>query len=323
MDNKETTPDISVFLASAIHDMKNSLSVLINFLEGFHTELDDSTKGKMAPMLYEVKRVNNNLVQMLAIYKVGNEFYPFDLTENSIDEFTREIVMQNQTLLDNLGVTLELDYDEDLAWYFDRELVSGVITHALNNAVRYTLDKLRLSVRSDGSALVIRVEDNGTGYSDSLLEMGNTVSKGVDFASGSTGLGTIFFIHGCETPPEPREYRLHELGERWEIWRRLLCAAPSLRVTKMETHHVYIRFHVRKPGEFLIIDDFQGMRVDAARNAENISASRTYQHSREWQRGAWHYLEQSDKYDAVLCDYNLGRGEKRPANPGGSESIAA
>lgn len=192
MDKKESTPDISAFLASAIHDMKNSLSVLINFLEGYHTELDDSTKSKMAPMLYEVKRVNNNLVQMLAIYKVGNEFYPFDLTENSIDEFVREIIMQNQTLLDNLGVTLELDYDEDLTWYFDRELVSGVISHALNNAVRYTLDKLRLSVRSTGDELVIRVEDNGSGYTDSLLETGNAVSKGVDFASGSTGLGLFF-----------------------------------------------------------------------------------------------------------------------------------
>ncbi|MDD5241897.1 MAG: HAMP domain-containing sensor histidine kinase [Sulfuricella sp.] len=192
MDNQETPPDITAFFASAIHDMKNSLCVLINFLEGYHTGLDENLKSEVAPMLYEVKRVNNNLVQMLAIYKVGNEFYPFEMTENAIDEFVSEIVMQNQTLLDNLGITLELDYDKDLTWYFDRELVSGVISHALNNAMRYTHDKLRLLITNEDDYLVIRVEDNGTGYSAGMLETGNAVSKGVDFASGSTGLGLFF-----------------------------------------------------------------------------------------------------------------------------------
>lgn len=193
MDNQETHPDVTAFFASAIHDMKNSLCVLINFLESHHTELDDNLKEKVAPMLYEVKRVNNNLVQMLAIYKVGNEFYPFEMSENSIDDFVSEIVMQNQTLLDDLGVTLELDYDKDLTWYFDRELVSGVVSHALNNAMRYTHDKLRLFITTnDDGHLVIRVEDNGTGYSASMIETGDAVNKGVDFATGSTGLGLFF-----------------------------------------------------------------------------------------------------------------------------------
>lgn len=192
MEKQETHPDITAFFASAIHDMKNSLCVLINFLEGHHEEFDESLKKKVAPMLYEVKRVNNNLVQMLAIYKVGNEFYPFEMSENSIDEFVGEIVMQNQTLLDDLGVTLELDYDKNLTWYFDRELISGVVSHALNNAMRYTKDKLRLFVTHEDDHLLIRVEDNGTGYSASMIEAGNAVNKGVDFASGSTGLGLFF-----------------------------------------------------------------------------------------------------------------------------------
>lgn len=192
MDNQEAHPNTTAFFASAMHDMKNSLCVLINFLEGHHAEFDEALKKKVAPMLYEVKRVNNNLVQMLAIYKVGNEFYPFEMTENSVDEFVSEIVMQNQTLLDDLDVTLELDYDKDLTWYFDRELISGVVSHALNNAMRYTKDKLRLYVANEDDHLLIRVEDNGTGYSSGMIEAGNAVSKGVDFASGSTGLGLFF-----------------------------------------------------------------------------------------------------------------------------------
>jgi signal transduction histidine kinase len=67
-----------------------------------------------------------------------------------------------------------------------------VISHALNNATHYTKDKLLLSVKEEGGELVIRVEDNGSGYPSSVLEAGDAVSKGVDFASGSTGLGLYF-----------------------------------------------------------------------------------------------------------------------------------
>jgi signal transduction histidine kinase len=190
--SKETTPDISAFLASAIHDMKNSISVLINFLEDNVARLEPAAQRQAAPMLYEVKRVNINLIQILSIYKVGNRFYPFDLVENSIDDFVEEIVAQNKTLLDYLGIILYLDYDEELTWYFDRELVSGVISHALNNAAHYTKDKLKLSLKEENGELVVRVEDNGSGYPDSVLKAGDAVSKGVNFASGSTGLGLYF-----------------------------------------------------------------------------------------------------------------------------------
>ena len=192
MENKETAPDISAFLASAIHDMKNSISVLIRFLDDNITTLDPEAQRAAAPMLYEVQRVNDNLLQMLAIYKVGNQFYPFDLAENSIGEFVREVAEQNKSLLDYLGITLDIDCDEDLYWYFDHELVAGVVSHALNNASHYTKDRLRLAAKEENGELVIRVEDNGSGYPANVLEAGDAVNKGVNFASGSTGLGLYF-----------------------------------------------------------------------------------------------------------------------------------
>ncbi|MDD5383677.1 MAG: hypothetical protein PHG89_02200 [Gallionella sp.] len=55
-NKKEATPDLSAFLASAVHDMKNSIGILINFLETNLTELGPDAQEKAAPMLYEVKR---------------------------------------------------------------------------------------------------------------------------------------------------------------------------------------------------------------------------------------------------------------------------
>ncbi len=191
-NQQEATPDISAFLASSINDMKNSVSVLIKFLNSNITELESDAQAKAAPMLYEAQRVNDNLIQMLAIYKVGNQFYPFDLTENSIGDFVQGVVEQNKSLLDYLGIELKLDFDEDMTWHFDRELVTGVISHALGNASRYNKGKLRLSVKEEDGELVIRVEDNGGGFPASVIEAGDAVKKGGNFSSGGTGLGLYF-----------------------------------------------------------------------------------------------------------------------------------
>lgn len=192
MDDKENAPDISAFLASAIHDMKNSVSVLIAFMNDNLTQLEPEAQRAAAPMFYEVERVNDNLIQMLAIYKVGNQFYPFDLTENSVAEFMIETANQSKSLLEYLGIELDIEYDEDLSWYFDQELVYGVISHALHNASRYTNGKLKISAREEDGELVVRIEDNGRGYPPAVLEAGIAVQKGVNFASGSTGLGLYF-----------------------------------------------------------------------------------------------------------------------------------
>lgn len=195
MDNIEQAPDITAFLASSIHDMKNSISVLINFMEDqlADIELQDSPAlRKMPPMLYEVKRVNSNLIQLLTIYKVGSTVYPFDLTENSLGEFMEEVLSQSKHLLDYQNIQMEYEFDPDLYWYFDRELVSGVISHALNNSAHYTKDKLRLSAKQTDAGLEFHIEDNGQGYPPSVLETGHAIEQGVNFSTGSTGLGLYF-----------------------------------------------------------------------------------------------------------------------------------
>ena len=188
-------PDLTMFIASAIHDMKNSLSVLTGFMEdslGDPTLREQPIYKKMAPMFYEVKRLNDNLLELLAIYKVDRKFYPFDLAEHSVQELVAEVEQQSGTLLTTQNVQLELDVPDDLYWYFDRDLVLGVISHALNNASRYTRGRLRVAAAEVDGFLELRVEDNGGGYPKAMIEEGVAVNRGMSFNTGSTGLGLYF-----------------------------------------------------------------------------------------------------------------------------------
>ncbi len=197
------TPDsneLSLFLASTAHDMKNSVSVLAGTLETLLAGASPRTEAaypQMAHMLYQTKRLNDNLIQLLALYKqVGKPEYPFDVQSLEIGGFVEQVVASVRVLLDSRGITLETDVDPTLIWHFDEDLVIGVIGHAINNAVHYTTDKIRLAISVAGDYLEIRVEDNGGGYPQAMLDAGVSamggVNAGVNFLTNSTGLGLYF-----------------------------------------------------------------------------------------------------------------------------------
>lgn len=194
MDHNSKEALLPLFLASSVHDMKNSVGMLSASLEKMLGELDPQAFAayqEMTHMLFEVQRVNGNLTQLLTLYKLGQHMYPFDPQACSIAQCALELESQNRALLDSRGIKLYVEYPPELIWHFDEDLINGVLNHALNNAIRYTHDKIRLAFAARDGILEIRVEDNGSGYPQSLLDSPAT-AQGVNFRSGSTGLGLYF-----------------------------------------------------------------------------------------------------------------------------------
>ena len=146
----------------------------------------------MAHMIYETRRINNNLIQLLTLYKTGHSLYPFDPQAPSVADELRLIGEQNRALAVSRSIAIELVADEDLYWEFDEDLIGGVIGNALNNAIHYTQDCIRLIASETDGMLEIRVEDNGKGYPQMMLDAGVEAMRGVDFLGGSTGLGLHF-----------------------------------------------------------------------------------------------------------------------------------
>ena len=204
-DDTPDAPELSLFLASTAHDMKNSISVLSGTLERLlvaHSSRPaaqtDPEYTQMAHMLYQTKRLNDNLMQLLALYKqVGTPAYPFDMQPLELGQVVDQVVALERVLLTSRGVKLELDYDADLVWHLAEDLIVGVLSHAINNAIHYTCDTVRLAIRAtDDGWLELRVEDNGPGYPPALLKAGAIATRdtagGMNFLTNSAGLGLYF-----------------------------------------------------------------------------------------------------------------------------------
>jgi signal transduction histidine kinase len=203
--------DLSTFLLSSIHDMKNSLGVMAAYLEDALTApgaVDTPARRKTAQALYESQRVNNHLIQLLALYKIDQAFYPFDPQDRPLADLAREALARAQPLADSKGIALDCDCPEELYGWLDYELVFGVVVQALHNALHYTKNRVLLTVTAHDAGVVLQIEDDGPGFPDFLLAQGNAVTtqqRGISFETGSTGLG-LYFADVVA--------RLHQAGEQ-------------------------------------------------------------------------------------------------------------
>lgn len=185
------------FLASSIHDMKNSLNIQLGALEKVAHQCrehgDMQAYDSLGRVIFQASRMNVNLVQLLSLYKLGRSIYPIDICEQSVSEVIQEVLLQNKSIMDFKGIVISVDCADDCYWYIDRDLVTGILVNALNNAYNYTRDKINVVAKIEGKFLELRVEDNGNGYPSGMLRSGEVAAdRGINFSNNSTGLGFYF-----------------------------------------------------------------------------------------------------------------------------------
>jgi signal transduction histidine kinase len=188
-------PDLTFIIASSVHDMKNSLNMLINSVEtlceNIPPELRDALNA--STIQYEAQRVNNDLIQLLGLYRLHNEMLSIDVDEHHVSDLFEEQIAHYHETLASRGVTLSCHYSDDLTGYFDRELILGVLNNVLNNATRYTKTAIELVAYTFDGGLKLEVHDDGSGYPEQMLHaQPGEEKKGINFHNGSTSLGLYF-----------------------------------------------------------------------------------------------------------------------------------
>ncbi len=182
--------------AMVSHDIKNSLGILLKYIGMIAKNCDLEACGisqECADMEYEVRRINNNLVKMLTLFKVEEGNYMLNVDAHAISDFLEEAMLEHGDVTKQKGIGYEIHCSEDLYWYFDRNLMAGVMSNAISNALRYTRDWLRVTAESTDEGLVISVEDNGSGFPQSMLDdQGEYFHPESGFLNNNTGLGLYF-----------------------------------------------------------------------------------------------------------------------------------
>lgn len=187
--------DFSFVLASSVHDMKNSLGMLLNTLADVMVQYPPQNiehAKSYAVLEYEAARINGELIQLLSLYRLGHDQVRAHIDECLVFDVLSEQVARNYGLLQTRQLDLVLQCDESLVGYFDYDLVGGVINNILVNCARYSKHTLILSAQQTAEGLCISIEDDGPGYPQDMLNASTFAEPKNTFAHGRPHLGLMF-----------------------------------------------------------------------------------------------------------------------------------
>lgn len=195
MKTKVPEIDFSFVLASSVHDMKNSLGMLLNTINEVMEQYppqDEAHAKSYAVLEYEAARINSELVQLLSLYRLDHEHIRVHIDEHYLLDVLNDQIARNYGVLQTRKIQLTLDCDESLQGYFDTDLIGGLVNNILVNCARYCKSQLRIAACYTSEGLCISIEDDGPGYPESMLDAAVYVDSRVGFAEGRPHLGLLF-----------------------------------------------------------------------------------------------------------------------------------
>ncbi|WP_339668086.1 HAMP domain-containing sensor histidine kinase [Dasania marina] len=194
-----------MLLASSVHDIKNSLSMLLNSLESMIEvkDADAKLRHEFSVLHGEASRINHSLIHLLGLYRLDNNQLSINSEEIYMEDYLEEQIASQQLLLDVNNIAIELHCDSNLSAYFDENLISGVIGNILVNCAKYTKDHIAIFCEKADTGIIIHIKDNGSGYPQSIIENLANHERSLDFNTGSTNLGLFFAaeiaqLHHCK-----------------------------------------------------------------------------------------------------------------------------
>ncbi|WP_369921505.1 sensor histidine kinase [Marinomonas polaris] len=181
--------DISTILASAIHESKNQVGTLLYQLQSLKDAMGskDSNQKKIILIEESLKKLNDEWVEYLYLYRLASDGYDLHVDTFLLDEFLDDQVFALQPSAIAKSLELEYSCNANLTSIFDERLMTAVVSTAVYNALRFAKSKILISAKKENDFLIIAIEDDGEGF-----KQADTDEQPEEFLEGNTGLGLYF-----------------------------------------------------------------------------------------------------------------------------------
>ena len=92
--------DFSTVLASTVHDMKNSLGMLLTSLDEVRDQVSGNVRESrpFTALEYEAQRVHGDLIQLLGLYRLSEEKLSAAVEEQLVSDFLDEQQAHHQRM---------------------------------------------------------------------------------------------------------------------------------------------------------------------------------------------------------------------------------
>ena len=304
----------SSLLANVSHELRTPMTGILGFSEILNEELDDPRLKSMAGTIFKsAGRLMSTLNSIIDLSALEADKNSLNLKSVNTRLMMQPLLKVAYSIASDKGLYLRTSIPPDLFVKTDEKLLSQLLHHLIDNAIKFTVDGgISISVfklNKKSTNATIRVNDTGIGIAPEhhkmIFEEFRQVSEGFSRTFEGSGLGLslcakISRLLNAKIWVDSIE------GQGSDFYIELPIALPETDVKSASDHSPAIKTHRLSRGsvpDVLIVEDNEINRRLAALYLREICNT-------EMAENGYVAIEKvkRKKYDAILMDINLGAG---------------
>lgn len=198
-------------LASGVHDAKNQL-----FIAEAQIAAAEAKSGlDFGEARYAIEAAARRLSRTLVAYRFLGHSATLAIVPAIVADICDEVMLAHRSHLASNGITLSVDCTVFDEWPLDRNLVTDMLSNAVQNAGRFARNKVSLAATVEDGQLLLRVEDDGPGFSNLVDGLPSSPGTGLVVAQRLSKLhqrqgrkGSLYLANGGQLGGAIFELRL-------------------------------------------------------------------------------------------------------------------
>jgi two-component system CheB/CheR fusion protein len=156
-------------LRTPMTPMKAQLQML---LEGYFGNINENQKQSIAMILRNTERLDKLIVDILDISRIQSGRLTFELKKVQPADCIRESITNMKPLADEKNIAITTKIDKLPKITFDKDRVTQVLTNLIDNAIKFTPEKGKITIeaKKQKNDVLVKVKDTGIGMSQKNLK---------------------------------------------------------------------------------------------------------------------------------------------------------
>ena len=164
----------SNFYANISHEFRTPLMLILGPVEKLISKAKDEDGQKQAGLIKgNAKRLLTLINQLLDLSRLEAGKLKLNASKGNIAQFVKGLAMEFESIAERRDISLKVVMEkEDIEAYFDKEKLEKIITNVMSNAIKFTPEGGRITVKLtgiSGNQVEIIVRDSGIGIPKSEL----------------------------------------------------------------------------------------------------------------------------------------------------------
>lgn len=190
--------------ASVAHDLRNPISIIEGYAEYLQTNLqkDNLSKDKILEITSNINKTAKRLERYTDSIRTITALEDIEVNRKEIStrKFIEDVKSDLKQMTKSKGIGLDLEaeklFKEKIK--IDSYIIYRILENIVNNALRYSKEKINLSFNIQENYLIISIVDDGIGFSEDVLKERNNLIIPTASDGKHCGLGLIISCILCK-----------------------------------------------------------------------------------------------------------------------------